>query len=155
MYVRDAVESDAHALTRHADLPVDAVTQLIHHRTVRVAERDEAVADDGESAGAAPDVGTGPEEGTPPEAVLGFVAFDAHEGTIHITKLAGDREVVTRLLDEPTRYAEKEGMPVEAIVAESEADVAAAVEAFGFEAVGPGPRFDGEETRRFRLDVPA
>jgi len=39
MDVRDAVESDVETLGAIADLPADALRNVVHDRTVRVAER--------------------------------------------------------------------------------------------------------------------
>lgn len=129
MRVRDAAQDDAEELAGLADLPVSAATHLIVDRTVRVAARDA----DG-------------------EAVRGFVAFDAQPGVVHVTQLAGDREAVSRLIEEPVGFAEREGMTVEAVVPQSAEEVADAVESFGFEPAGAGPRFAGESTRRYRFE---
>lgn len=126
MEVRDAVETDADALADRADLPTSAVSQLVHDRTVRVVEVDDEIG--------------------------GFVAYDAATDAVHVTQLAGDPDAVARLLDEPARFADREGMPVEVLVPESEASVIEAVEAYGFEEAGTGPRFEGEATRRYRLE---
>lgn len=132
MEVRDAVEDDADALAECGNLPTAAVGQLVHDRTVRVA------AADGEGEGE--------------DEIQGFVAYDAATDLVHVTQLAGDPDAVARLLDEPVRFAEREGMPVEVLLPASEADLADAVEAYGFADAGSGPRFEGEETRRFRLE---
>jgi len=149
MEVRDAVEEDADALARHASLPRSAVGQIVHDRTVRVAcetsdtrAGSEATREDGEG-----------DDGEDDADVRGFVAFDAEADLVHVTQLAGDRDAVARLLDEPARFAEREGMPVEVLVPASETALADAVESYGFEATGTGPRFEGEETRRYRLEA--
>jgi hypothetical protein len=134
MEVRDAVEDDADALAALADLPEPAVAQLVHDRTVRVAGTDDGTESDDDD-------------------IRGFVAFDAARDTVHVTQLAGDTDAVSRLLDEPARFAEREGMPVEVLVPESESSVVAAVEDYGFEETGTGPRFEGEATRRYRLEA--
>lgn len=127
MRVRDAVEADADRLAARADLPAEALRQLVHDRTVRVAEPD----DDGD--------------------LLGFLAFDADESCVHVTQLRGEPGAVDRLLEEPVRFAGREGMAVEITVPESDERVREAVESAGFEEAGDGPRFDGEPTRRYRL----
>lgn len=144
MEVRDAVEDDAGALADLAGLPEPAVAQLVHDRTVRVADGGDS-GGDGEGGGGDSDGGGG-------DAVRGFVAFDAARDAVHVTQLAGDADAVSRLLDEPARFAEREGMPVEVLVPESETAVVAAVEDYGFEERGTGPRFEGEATRRYRLE---
>lgn len=188
MHVRDAVEDDAEALATRVDLPTDAIRQLIHDRTVRVAENErpadaadpadrpaggdddsaESTADDSSPDAQADadsndpvagDVSTDPaadDDAADPSsggaAVRGFLAFDADEGAVHVTQVAGGREAVDRLLDEPLRFAANEGMPVEVFVPDSESTVADAVEAAGFESVGDRPQFDGEPIRRYRLE---
>ncbi|GAB7094841.1 hypothetical protein JCM30237_19940 [Halolamina litorea] len=132
MEVRDAVERDAPAMADLTDAPESVLRNLVHDRTVRVAVEPGA---DG--------------EGT----VLGFVSFDAREGTVHVTEFGGDRETEERLLAEPIRFAEREGLAVELLVrADHDDAMRAAVDARGFVDAGPGPRFRGEPTRRYRLD---
>jgi len=144
MEVRDAVESDADALSAIADVPADVVRNLIHDRTVRVAER--AATDAGPNA----DIGDADIDGE--RDVAGFVSFDVRDRTVHVTQLAGTTETCERLLGEPVRFATSEGMTVELLaIADDEATTAAA-EAAGFRREGPGPTFDGESTVRYRLD---
>lgn len=126
MDVRDAVEADANDLARLADGPQDVLRNVIHDRTVRVA-----VADD---------------------SVIGFVSFDARPGTVYVTQLGGPPEAVERLLAEPVRFADTEGMAVELLLAESAADLHGAATAAGFSREGPGPRFEAVRTIRFRYD---
>lgn len=123
MNVRDAVEADAERLAALTDAPTDVMRNLIHDRTVRVADDD--------------------------ETVEGFVSFDVQAGTVHVTQLEGDCELCERLLEEPARFAACEEMGVELLVPETDTDAAdAAVEA-GFEECGRGPRFDGVGTTRY------
>jgi len=129
MEVRDAVEADAERLAGMTDAPSDVMVNLVHDRTVRVATED--------------------------EDLVGFVSFDARADTVHVTQLEGDPAVYDRLLEEPIRFAESEGMTVELLVPESESELPGAVEGAGFEQVGNGPRFEGETTRRYRLDLGA
>ncbi len=126
MEVRDALEADAEALAGLADAPRDVMRNLVHDRTVRVA-----VVDD---------------------EIRGFVSFDARESTVHVTQLAGETDVVDRLLSEPVAFARAERMAVELLVPESESTLPDAAVAAGFERQGDGPRFDGEATERYRLD---
>jgi hypothetical protein len=126
MEVRDALEADAEALAGLADAPQDVMRNLVHDRTVRVA-----VVDD---------------------EIRGFVSFDAREGTVHVTQLAGDPDAMDRLLAEPVAFASAEHMVVELLVPESESALPDAAIAAGFERRGDGPRFDGEATARYRLD---
>jgi len=129
MEVRDAVEADAERLAGMTDAPTDVMVNLVHDRTVRV--------------------------GTEDETILGFVSFDARADTVHVTQLDGDPAAYDRLLEEPIRFAQSEGMAVELLVPEGEADLLGAVEGAEFEQVGSGPRFEGEPTRRYRLEVGA
>ncbi|WP_435184124.1 hypothetical protein [Halobellus sp. EA9] len=138
--IRDAVEADAETLGSIVDLPADALRNVVHDRTVRLAVADES------AAGPNADVAEGNEE-----AVLGFVAFDVRDGTVHVTQLAGDEGVAERLLAEPIRFAVNEGFDVEYVVTRSDEDAEAAARAAGFDPVGPGPRFDGEPTTRYRF----
>lgn len=125
MEVRDAIEADAESLAALADAPAETMRNLVHDRTVRVA-------DDG--------------------SVVGFVSFDARRDAVHVTQFEGSREVAERLLREPSRFAEGEGMPVELLVEVDREDLRAAALDAGFEERGSGPRFDGAETVAFRRD---
>jgi hypothetical protein len=128
MDVRDAVEADAERLAALTDSPQDVMRNLVHDRTVRVAERE--------------------------EEIVGFVSYDAQAGTVHVTQIEGDAAVCDRLLEEPVRFAESEGMTVGLLAPEREADTRDAAEAAGFEETGAGPRFEGEPTVRYRLRTP-
>lgn len=159
MFVRDAVQDDAEALADLADLPVAAATHLIVERTVRVACDEEPEGDDTadsdparEADGDGDAEGRGPATGETTGTARGFVAFDARPGVVHVTQIAGDQEAVGRLLEEPANFADSEGMAVEAVVPEDAVSVRGAIEAFGFDPAGAGPRFGGEPTRRYRLD---
>lgn len=127
MELRDAVESDAERLASLTDAPQDVMRNLIHDRTVRVAE-------DGDE-------------------VSGFVSFDAREQTVYVTQIEGGPGVYTDLLDEPIRFARSEGMDIELFALDSEEDLQDAVVDADFERVGPGPRFEGEPTTRYRLEL--
>ncbi|MEF8781543.1 MAG: hypothetical protein V5A39_00465 [Haloarculaceae archaeon] len=126
MDVRDAVEADAEHLASLTDTPTDVMRNLVHDRTVRVAERNGEIA--------------------------GFVSYDARERTVHVTQMKGDRDTVERLLEEPIRFARTEGMAVELLVPEDEPQLGSAAEAADFADVGSGPRFEGKPTTRYRLD---
>ncbi|MDS0260179.1 hypothetical protein NDI56_12315 [Haloarcula sp. S1CR25-12] len=126
MEIRDAVEADAGRLADLADSPPDVMRNLVHDRTVRVA--------------------------TEADEVVGFVSYDAKQGTVHVTQLAGSQAVCERLLAEPITFAEREHMAVELLVTADESEVETAVEATGFTQSGPGPEFAGESTVRYRLE---
>ncbi|MFC7167193.1 hypothetical protein [Halospeciosus flavus] len=128
MYVRDAVDEDAPAMADLADLPRAAADRLLRERRVRVAAED---ADD---------------------EIVGFAAYDTYNGAIHVTRLAGDEASFDDLLDEPRGLARSEDLPVEVVVPESDEETRRAVETLGFEARENGPRFEGEETRKYRWD---
>lgn len=125
MDVRDAVEADADRLAELTETPTDVMRNLVHDRTVRVAEED--------------------------EEVLGFVSFDARRGTVHVTQLEGTVDAEERLLEEPCRFARNEGMLVEMLVTGEDDDLQTIAEAAGFENQGTGPVFDGMPTVRYRL----
>jgi len=124
MHVRDATADDAAALDRVADDDLDAA-RLVRDRTVRVAD------DDGDLAG--------------------FVAFDAWRGVVHVTRLNGDPAVVEQLLDAPREFAAHEDLPVEVVLSAGDS-LGEVLREVGFEDAGPGPRFDGTETRRYRWE---
>ncbi|MFC6796559.1 MULTISPECIES: hypothetical protein [unclassified Haladaptatus] len=126
MDVRDAVEDDAGTLAEMTGSPSDVMRNLIHDRSVRVAET----------------------KGD----IIGFVSFDAEHRTVYVTQLSGETKVAKRLLDEPLRFASKERMSVELLVPEDEAPILDAADSVGFARVGSGPRFGTTPTVRFRKD---
>jgi hypothetical protein len=127
MDVRDAVEADAERLASLTDAPQDVMRNLVHDRTVRVAEEDDEIA--------------------------GFVSYDARERTVHVTQMEGRPDTLERLLEEPVRFASTEGMAVELLAPEDEPGLREAALAAGFDEVGRGPRFEGQPTTRFRLSA--
>jgi hypothetical protein len=137
--VRDAVEDDDEALGEFADAPAEVMRNVIHDRTVRVAETD---GPDGES------------KADSSSTVEGFVGFDADPEAVRVTYLRGSKAARERLLDEPVRFARKEGMAVEVLVPEREAETKTVVQNAGFERVGTGPRFENSRTVEYRLDAP-
>ncbi|PSP79289.1 hypothetical protein BRC88_09270 [Halobacteriales archaeon QS_4_69_225] len=124
MEIRDAIEADAERLAALTGAPVDVMRNLVHDRTVRVADDD--------------------------DGVEGFVSYDASDHTVHVTQLEGTPEVCERLLGEPTRFADREGMDVELLVPEDDGATREAIERSDFDEHGPGPRFDGTPTTRYR-----
>jgi hypothetical protein len=126
MDVRDAVEADAERMAELTGSPTDVMRNLVHDRTVRVAEAD--------------------------DETLGFVSFDAQRETVHVTQLEGTPDACERLLEEPLRFATGEGMSVELLVAEDDDDLRTVAADTGFTEHGVGPRFDGTRTVRYRLD---
>ena len=126
MDVRDAVEADAERLASLTEAPRDVMRNLVHDRTVRVAEDD--------------------------EEIVGFVSFDAREDTVHVTQLGGDPETYETLLEEPIAFARTEEMAVELLAPADESALGDAALATGFEAAGSGPSFGGEPTTRYRLE---
>lgn len=148
MDVRDAVEADADRLADLTGSPRDVMRNLVHDRTVRVVDADPDDPDaTGEPAGG--DDANADEDGRP---VRGFVSYDAREDTVHITQLEGDDGACDRLLEEPVRFAQREGMDVELLVPENETGTRDAAESAGFERAGSGPMFEGQQTVRYRLD---
>ncbi|WP_137291151.1 hypothetical protein [Natronorubrum halophilum] len=144
MNVRDALEADADALASIADSPTDVMRNLVHDRTVRVAE-------DG-AHDPNMDVAESQYKGSDPEDLLGFISFDAKADTVHVTQLDGTGEACKRLLAEPVRFAERESMAVEVLVSPDTECIETAAQELGFERRGRGPRFDGSPTVRFRLE---
>lgn len=129
MEIRDAVEADAERMANLTGSPKDVMRNLVHDRTVRVAEET--------------------------ESVEGFVSFDAKDETVHVTQLEGDPELGERLLAEPRRFADREGMTVELLVPEDDENAQTAAERAEFDEYGPGPRFDGTRTTRYRWEPDA
>jgi len=128
MDLRDAVEADAERLASLTEAPRDVMENLVHDRTVRVAEAD--------------------------EAVRGFVSYDAREQTVYVTQIAGEADLYPQLLAEPVGFAATEDMAVELLVPADDEAVQSAATAADFERVGTGPRFDGVSTVRYRLENP-
>lgn len=123
MRVRDAVDEDAEMLVTLTDDEVDA-DRLIRDRAVQVAETD--------------------------AGVVGFLAFDTWRGAVHVTRLAGDPDAVRELLSAPCAFAERESLPVEVVLLDSDTSLHDVVVGEGFDDIGQGPTFDGERTRRYR-----
>jgi hypothetical protein len=142
MEVRDAVETDAAAIAEIADAPADAMRRTIHDRTVRVAVADDTASD--------PNADTDG-DGAP---LVGFVSFDATDGTVHVTQLGGTEAACQRLLGEPMRFAAGEEMAVELLIVDGDETARRAVEEAGFDRIGAGPRFDGRATTRYRTESP-
>ncbi|MFP8957715.1 hypothetical protein ACLI4Y_13390 [Natrialbaceae archaeon A-CW3] len=150
MNVRDALEADADALASIADSPTDVMRNLVHDRTVRVAE--DGTHDPNADVGTADDDQPSQYGESNPEDLLGFVSFDAQGDTVHVTQIDGTEDACERLLAEPVRFAECEGMAVEVLVPTNNDAVEEAAASLGFGRQGFGPRFDGARTVRFRLD---
>lgn len=129
MNVRDAVEADAERLAALTDAPADVMRNLVHDRTVRVAENG--------------------------DTVEGFVSYDAANSTVHVTQLEGSAELCERLLAEPRRFADREGMDIELLAMETDDAAKTAAERAAFERCGSGPRFDGVRTVRYRWEPTA
>ena len=136
MRVRDAVESDATAMAALADAPTDVMRNLVHDRTVRVAEPN-----------GTPDP---PIEGSDDESLLGFVSFDASPEAVHVTQIGGTSDACRELLTEPIRFATAESMAVELLLAPDRERIESIATSLGFERAGNGPRFGPEPTVRLR-----
>ncbi|MBP1922689.1 hypothetical protein J2751_001702 [Halorubrum alkaliphilum] len=159
MWIRDALESDANALAELAGRPYDVVLDLIHDRSVRVAvdEAGRRGGDDREDGAERPDDGPeqpddGPER-PDDDDIIGFIAFDARSGTVHVTDFGGATRATSRLFKEPRRFGAREKLDVEVVVPDGDDRRIETVEDAGFVSVGDGPRFDGRTTTRFRLAI--
>ncbi|WP_418280079.1 hypothetical protein [Halorubrum sp. DTA98] len=141
MRIRDALESDAEALTALTGRPEEVLVDMVHDRSVRVALADGETSDHADTSSDGSDV-----------SISGFIAFDARSETVHVTDFGGPERVVRELFEEPRRFAVRESMNVEVVVADDDSIGIDAVEGVGFDRVGSGPRFDGRSTTRFRLD---
>lgn len=135
MEIRDAHEDDSEMIVALASGDIDPQF-LFRERTVRVALRDENEPRDRDEAG----------------AIDGFLAFDARQDAVAVTRVGGSPEAVSMLLDDVLEFARTVKTPVEAVVP-VESETAVALETKGFSVVGSGPRFEGRETQRFRRDA--
>jgi hypothetical protein len=173
MHIRDAVEADAAALAALAGAPRDVMRNLVHDRTVRVATDDHPEGDTEDGAGTG--VGAGDGDGDADEhedededvesfvrgdhddgdgsdrGLLGFVSFDVRDGTVHVTQIGGDPDACERLLEEPVRFATREDLDAELLVAHDDGETRRAAESVGFRRRGSGPTFEGNQTVRYRL----
>lgn len=140
MEIRDAVEDDAEAMAAIADAPTDVMRNLVHDRTVRVAVSEEQSTDPNEDTGHSF------------RDLLGFVSYDVRADTVHVTQLDGTFRACEQLLGEPIRFAQRETMSVELLVPEPDEEIAEAADEVGFDRIGRGPRFAGQQTVRFRLE---
>lgn len=125
MEIRDAVEADAAAVAELVDVPRDVLHDVIHDRTVRIAEN----------------------RGD----IVGCVSFDARPGTVYVTQIGGSGAVYKRLLEEPLRFARRENMAVELIAPNDDTPLHEAAAAVGFTEIEEGPRFNGVATTKFRF----
>jgi hypothetical protein len=148
MEVRDAVEDDAPRLAALTGTPASVMRELVHDRTTKVATSEEDVGSEGESGDAESAREVDGNGGEP----IGVVSFDARRDSVHLTQLAGSERAVSRLLEEPIRFARGEDMAVEVLIEENRSDLQEVVSEAGFERAGSGPEFDGRETISFRLD---
>ncbi len=150
MRIRDALESDAEALATAVDRPREAVINMIHDRSVRVAVSDDETGEgsDGEGGGSGGE--TDAASGSDTATIDGFIAFDVYDGAVHVTDFEGRDSVVHRLFEEPQRFASREELAVEVVVPDDEQS-GSVVEGIGFEPVGSGPRFEGRSTTRYRF----
>jgi|APHM01.1.fsa_nt_gi hypothetical protein len=178
MRIRDALESDAERLAELVGRPPDILVNMVHDRSVRVAVRDPTEPGENESdeetsdpddgqrtsdASGSRDASGGRDgvddrdgvdgPGDTDGSIVGFVAFDARGDTVHVTHFAAPGSAAGRLFEEPKRFARREAMDVEVVVADEERDRIAAVEDAGFVAVGSGPRFENRKTTRFRFET--
>lgn len=151
MHVRDAVEADADALATLVEVPVEVMENVVHDRTVRVAEADGS-GDDADSGGSGDADGDGDRD-TDTAEIRGFVGFDADRETVSITHLRGPPSVQERLLDAPVEFARTVSMPVEMLVPEGNHDTQDVLEAADFEPIGLGPQFEGQQTLVFRREA--
>lgn len=146
MNIRDALEADADALASIADSPTDVMRNLVHDRTVRVAE------DGTHDPNADVQAGDTQYDESNPEDLLGFVSFDAKGDTVHVTQIGGTDDACVELLAEPVRFAEGESMTVELLISPDADGVKAAADQLGFRNCGSGPRFENARTEKFRLE---
>lgn len=124
MAIRDATESDAQRIAGLVGTSTDAARGIVRDRTVRVCVEDAHIA--------------------------GVVSFDATSSAVQVTGLAGDPGTYGTLIDEPVRFGEREGLPIEMVVPTSDEAVIASLEAAGFDPVADGPSFGGEPTACYR-----
>jgi hypothetical protein len=153
METHDAVEDDATRIAELTGAPTSVTRELVHDRTTKVTTRassDETEEGDGDGN---EDEDNGERKPGDDGDLLGVVSFDARREAVHVTQLAGTTAAVSRLLNEPIRFAEREDMAVEAVLEADESDCHEAVREAGFERAGSGPRFEGRETVVFRFET--
>lgn len=134
MHVREATPADAPAIEALVAGELDA-DRLVRDRRVIVAQREETTDDD------------------PDGDIEGVLSYDTFGDTVHVSMLVGDAEVVKALLVEPRRFAEREELPIEIVVPDSDEALREAVENGGFEVVGEGPSFEGDPSKRYRYST--
>jgi hypothetical protein len=124
--IRTATEADAEVVGAVLGLPEAATERLLRTRTVQVAVDE--------------------------DTVVSCVSYDVYDGAVEVTRIGGDPDTLTALLDAPRRLAKSEGLPVRVLVPDDDTDTAEIVAANGFERVGSGPRFADQATTRYRWE---
>lgn len=126
MEIRTATDADAEAVGAVLGLPEAAAKRLLRTRTVQVAVDE--------------------------ETVVSCVSYDVYDGAVEVTRIGGDPDTLTDLLDAPRRLAASEGLPVRVLLPDGDTATAEMVAANGFEQVGRGPRFADRGTTRYRWE---
>ena len=162
MRFRDAVPDDVErlaALARRGPVDTDvsprSLRDMVHDRTVVVAERDGR--DGPDPAGATGEDGGAGGDGSGGGDIVGYVSYDADEGAVVVHHLVAegagaDDEVLATLLDHPTGFADREGLPVRIGLRAGEPAVHT-VEDAGFDVVDR-QRFADDEVVRYERPAP-
>ncbi|XGI83069.1 hypothetical protein ACEU6E_07240 [Halorutilales archaeon Cl-col2-1] len=141
--IRDATEEDAERIAEIASedvldesLSVDSVKDMVHDRSIKVAETKVEAEDEDEDKDESKD------------EVIGYVSYEVRPDTEsvvihHLGVGDGEDDTLRVLLDEPLEVADDEDAPVRVAVAESGASLREALEERGFEVVEMR-RFSGE-----------
>ena len=125
MNIRDATEADVEAVASLGELSTDAVQTLLHDRTLWVA--------------------------TSGDKLTGFLVFTINQDAVHISKLGGEKPVISALIGRLIEYANANGLPIETVVPNSETAVRDALSAAGFIRIQSGPEFLGQATHTYQF----
>jgi hypothetical protein len=156
---REATPADAATVASILDVDRRAAERLCRDRAVRIAvesggdEPAEPRSDRTRTgSGNERDEGTdGDPDPDPDPNARAVLAYEVRSDAVHVARLAGSNRGVEALLAEPERFADAEGLPVEAVTPAADEDTRSALATAGFEEVGEGPRFEGDRTVRYRL----
>ncbi len=139
--IRDATEEDAERIAEIASedvldesLSVDSVKDMVHDRSIKVAETKVEAEDE--------------DKDESKDEVIGYVSYEVRPDTEsvvihHLGVGDGEDDTLRVLLDEPLEVADDEDVSVRVAVAESGASLREALEERGFEVVEMR-RFSGE-----------
>lgn len=168
---REATPADTGVVASILGLDRRAAERLCRDRAVRIAVESEPDEREPASEGSGPRRGGTDRDGTESEAgsrangdgrdesdeagsdpnARAVLAYEVRPDAVHVAHLGGSDRGVEALLAEPERFADTEGLPVEAVVPAADEGTRRRLAAAGFEETGDGPTFEGDRTVRYRL----